>query len=329
MQDWCSARIFVALLASFSLASCGGSSSDTVAGGGIGGTGFVATGTITAFGSIVVNDVEFDTTNVDVIIEGERTGTGNQAVLDNLDVGQAVVVEGIENDSGLSGTATRVRFTPSVKGPVTEIADIDIHTRRIVVLGQTIIADKKTVFRNATIGDLILGDLIEVSGLVEVAGAIRATHVKKMPDSFNPLTEVEVKGIIRDLDSTAKTFKLNGLVVDYGLVEIGNLPEGKPKSNQLVHVKGKVGTGVTLIAAEIELADETRITSADRVDLEGFITDFTSISDFMVSYMQVKVGADTQFRGGPREELAAGARIRVRGRLVDGIVEAQQIFFRK
>ena len=326
MEAWRAARIIVALLAYFSLASCGGSSLDTVAGGGIGGTGYVSNGTITAFGSVLVNGVEFETARAEVIIGGKSKGTGNQAVLDNLDVGQAVVVEGMENDDGSSGTATCVRFTPNVKGPVTGIPGID---NTIVVLGQTIITDDKTIFENTAIGDLALNNLIEVSGLVGMAGVIRATHIRKMPDSFDPLTEVEVKGIIRDLDSKAKTFKLNGLVVYYGLAAIGNLPEGTPQSTQLVHVKGKVGTGITLIAAEIELADETRIASADRVDLEGFITDFASISDFMVSYLQVKVGADTKFRGGVREELAPEARIRVKGRLVDGILEAQQIFFRK
>jgi hypothetical protein len=323
MEAWRTARIIVLLLALFTLASCGG---DT--GGGIGGTGFASSGTITAFGSIVVNDVEFDTTNADVIMGGEKIGTGNQAVLDNLDVGQAVVVEGTENNDGSSGTAVRVRFTPHVKGPVTEIGDLGNSTR-IVVLGQTIIADEKTVFRNSTIGDLTLENLIEVSGLVEVAGAIRATHVKKLADSFTPLTEVKVKGMIRDLNSEAKTFKLNDLLVYYGLAAIGNLPEGTPKPTQLVQVKGKVGIGVTLIAAEIELADETKISNANRVVLEGFITEFTSISDFRVSYLQVETSGDTKFVGGQREELAAGVRIRVRGRLVDGILEAQQIFFRK
>ena len=96
----------------------------------------------------MVNDVEFDTANAEVIIGGRLKGTGNQAVLDNLDVGQAVVVEGTENDDGLSGTATRVRFTPQVKGPVTEIGDFANGTKRIVVLGRTIITDDKTVFKN-------------------------------------------------------------------------------------------------------------------------------------------------------------------------------------
>lgn len=327
MEAWRAGRIIVALLASLSLASCSGSSSDTVAGGGIGGTGYVGNGTITAFGSIVVNGVKFDTANASVIIGGRQKGIGNQAVLDNLDLGQAVVVEGTVDNPGASGTAARVMFTPNVKGPVTEIAELDTNAKRVVVLGQTIITDDSTAFKNTTLGDLALDNLIEVSGLADVAGAIRATHVKRMADSFDSLTEVEVKGIVQDLDSTAKTFKLNSLIVYYGLAEIGSLPGGTLSSGQLVHVRGKVGTGGHLEATEIELAEETRIASADRVDVEGFITDFASTSDFMVSYVKIQAHGDTKFIGGLIDEVALGARIRVRGRVVSGILQAQQIFF--
>ena len=328
MEAWgAGRRMIVALLASLSLASCSGSSSDTVAGGGIGGTGFVGSGTITAFGSIVVNGIKFDTANANVIIGGRQNGIGNQAVLDNLDLGQAVVVEGTVDDSGSSGTAARVMFTPNVKGPVTEITGLDSNAKRVVVLGQTIILDDSTAFKNTTIGGLALNNLLEVSGLMDVADTIRATHVKRVADSFDPLTEVEVKGIIQDLDSTAKTFKLNALIVDYGLAEIGSLPYGTASSGQWVQVRGKVGTGGHLEATEIELADETRITHADRVDLEGFITDFASTSDFMVSYLKIQANGDTKFIGGLIDEVALGARIRVSGRVVSGILQAQQIFF--
>ncbi len=318
------ARIIVALLASFSLASCADS------GGGIGGTGYVSNGTITAFGSIVVNDVKFDTQNAEVIIGGRSKGAGNQAVLDNLDVGQAVVVEGTENDDALSGTAIRVRFTPNVRGP---IAEINPNSKRVVVLGQAIIIDNGTVLKDIngtiTINDLALNNLIEVSGLVEnAAGVIRATHFKKIANSFEAAAEVEVKGIIRDLNSGAQTFKLNDLVVYHGSAEMGALPDGTPRPSQWVHVKGRTAGG-TLEATEIELADEARITSADRMVLEGFITDSVSTSAFMVGNVQVQTRGDTQFVGGQREELAPGARIRVRGRLVDGILQAQQILFRK
>ena len=59
----------------FLLFGCGGSGSGGTAGGGIGGSGItvsaVSVGSVASFGSIIVNDVEFDTTNAEVVVEGE------------------------------------------------------------------------------------------------------------------------------------------------------------------------------------------------------------------------------------------------------------------
>ena len=51
------------------------------AGGGIGGTGIISSGTISAFGSIVVNGTEFDTSNAAIIVNGKERS------VDDLDIG--------------------------------------------------------------------------------------------------------------------------------------------------------------------------------------------------------------------------------------------------
>jgi hypothetical protein len=71
------------------------------------------------------------------------------------------------------------------------------------------------VLRDTTTGGLAVNNLVEVSGLLEATDVIRATHLLKRADSFAPLTEVEAKGIVQDLDFTAKTFRLNALLVDW------------------------------------------------------------------------------------------------------------------
>jgi len=320
-------RIILALLASLGLASCSGSDSVNVAGGGIGGTGYISSGTITAFGSIVVNGVEFDTGNALVIIGGRPAGIGNQAALDNLDLGQVVVVEGTVNDTISSGTASRVMYTPNVRGPVAEIIHFDPTIKKIMVLGQTIIIDDSTVLRNTTAGDLAVNNQVEVSGMVDAAGLIRATYVKKEADSFAPLTEVEVKGMVQDMDSTSWTFRLNDLVVYYGGADMGRLPGGLPAAGQLVHVRGIFGSGGLLEATDVDLADESIIASANRLEVEGFITEFFSTADFKMRSMKVKAHGNTQFMGGLVDEVETGARIRVRGTMVNGTLVAQQIFF--
>jgi len=319
--------ILFPLLASLCLASCAGSGSETDAGGGIGGTGYMCIGTVTAFGSIVVDGVEFDTGNALVVIGGRPAGSGNQAVLGNLDVGQVVVIEGTVNESASSGTASRVLFTPSVKGPVTELIDLGSNIKKIIVLGQTIIIDERTVLRGTTDGGLAANNFVEVSGLLDDTGAIRATHLLKRADSFAPFTEVEVKGIVQELDLTAKTFRLSTLLVDYGRADIGPPAGGTPAAGQWVHVRGGVGTGGILEATKIEPADESIIVNAKRLDLEGFVTEFVSASNFKVGSVKVQADGNTKFVGGRIDDLGLDASIRVRGAVSNGILIAQQIFF--
>src|SRR5512136_1470418 len=68
----------------FFLGCGGGGGADSLAGGGIGGSGItvsaVSVGSVSGFGSIIVNDVEFDVTNAEVVVEGEVRGTGDSAV---------------------------------------------------------------------------------------------------------------------------------------------------------------------------------------------------------------------------------------------------------
>ena len=65
-----------ALFSVFLLISCGsGGGGGMTAGGGIGGTGIISQGAVSAFGSIFVNGTEFDTSNAAIIVNGEEIGS--------------------------------------------------------------------------------------------------------------------------------------------------------------------------------------------------------------------------------------------------------------
>ncbi len=88
-------KSFISVVCSFLLLiSCGSGGGGMTAGGGIGGTGIISQGAVSAFGSIFVNGTEFDTSNAAIIVNGEEIGVGDESVLDNLDIGQVVTVEG-------------------------------------------------------------------------------------------------------------------------------------------------------------------------------------------------------------------------------------------
>lgn len=331
VKIWLICRSILIILTSLTLfVSCGGDSTDLTAGGGIGGTGYISSGTISAFGSVVVNGVIFDTTEAKVFVGSQEKGFGNQAVLDYLDIGQVVLVEGTANEEESSGIATRIMHMPNVIGPVTAIEDIGQKRKRLTVLGQTIIAEENTIVKPGNLDAIKENNLIEVSGLVDDEGTIRATYVRKLANSFHPTTEIEVKGSIQNLDLINKTFQINKLTVYYGQGQMTNLTEEEISSGQWVFVRGKViGNYKYVWASEMVPAHENRIRNAERANLEVFVTDFISDADFRVGLIRAKVREDARFEGGEKADLRKGIKIRIKGRVVNRILVANYIYICK
>jgi len=76
--------------------SCGGGgSSGGSASGGVGGSGVVASGEITAKGSITLNDVRYETVGARIFIDGTEVADDSL-----LRVGMVVEVEGSQNSDG-------------------------------------------------------------------------------------------------------------------------------------------------------------------------------------------------------------------------------------
>lgn len=325
MKIWQTISLIVAFFSSLGfISSCGDSSLDISAGGGIGGTGYVSSGTITAFGSVVVNGVTFATTEAKVFISGKEKGTGQQAILNYLDLGQVVLVEGTADES--TGIANHVRYTPHVVGPVTAIDPIGMRLRRFTVLGQTIIANSNTIVKPGALEAIEENNLIEVSGLVDDEGMIKATYIRKLASSFDPATEVEVKGSVQNLDLINKTFQIKELTIFYNQANLINLTEEAPLDGQWVHVRGRMERNNCVVASEIQPAPESRITNAEWANLEAFITDFISEDDFGVGLVRVKIHENARFEGGAKQNLRKGLKIRVKGRVVNKILLAQYIW---
>ncbi len=162
-----------------SIAACGGGGSATATNpggpiGGITGTGvFVAFGTVTGFGSIIVNGVEYDTSAATFTIDG------NPGFQDDLAVGDIVVVKGMIDDDSTIELAESVEFDDNVEGPIAT-GSIDTATGSFLVLGQLVIADSFTSFDDsispASLDGLADDDIVEISGHVKADGSIHATR---------------------------------------------------------------------------------------------------------------------------------------------------------
>ncbi len=87
--------------------------------------------------------------------------------------------------------ADRVTYYDNVAGPVESIADIDPTTKKIVVLGQSVILNVLTKLKGTDFDTIAQNDLVAVSGLVDEMGTIRATFLE-YADEFVPGNIVEV-----------------------------------------------------------------------------------------------------------------------------------------
>lgn len=321
-------KLLSALLFVFLLISCGSGGSGMMAGGGIGGTGIISSGTITAFGSIVVNGTEFDTSNATIIVNGKEIGVGDEIALQNLDIGKVVTIEGTGDLDAVSAMADRVIYNDNVRGPVESIHDIDATTKEIVVLGQIVIINVVTKLKGAEFDALAPNDLVEVSGLVDDTGAIRATFLEKTGE-FVPGSDlvVGVTGFILNLDTELKTFEVNNLSVNYSLIDPNDLPQGFA-DGLLVEVEGTLdAAGGEMLATSIELGDEIGEGDADQIEVLGFVTDIVSEFEFVVGNQIVQFDTNTLFVDGSPADIARGAKLEAEGRLVDGTLIADEIEF--
>jgi hypothetical protein len=307
------------------MVACGGGGGAQTAGidrGGVPSVAVVSKGTLTGFGSVVVNGVRFDTSGAVFGIDGSG---GSES---DLRIGHVVVVKGTLDDSGTTGTADDVSFDDNVEGP---IQSIDLVSNIMVVLGQTVRIDGDTAFDDnitpASLEGLAVDDIVEVSGFVRADGSIAATRIERKPAGG----EFEVLGVVNALNSGTMTFQVNALVVDYSAAQLDDFPGGAPANGDLVEAKGtSLGAGGELQATRVEFkADDIPGADGDDVELEGFVTRFVDSSDFDVEGFPVQANAQTNYEGGTANDLAVNVKVEVEGELnSDGVIVADRIEFK-
>jgi hypothetical protein len=305
------------------LAACGGGGGGAGGGAtaGIARGGIIASGPITGFGSVYVNGVRYSTTGATITVD-DQPGTES-----DLRIGQVVRIEGSLDAGGTTGTATRIVFDDEVEGP---IQSIDLAASRMVVLGRTINAGPGTSFDDRivprSLEGLVVGDRVEVSGLVASDGAVNATRIERKAAQ----SSVEVKGAVASLDTTARRFALGQMTVSYAAAQLVGFASGQPANGDSVEAVGTIDGAGVLVASRLEKEDGSSGSNDQQADYEGLITRFVSPTDFSVASQRVTTTASTVYRGGGAANLALDVAIDVEGRFnASGVVVATEIEFRQ
>jgi len=285
------------------LVSCGSSGSDSTTSASTTST----SGVITGFGSVYINGVEYETDNASVTIDG------SQSVETDLGVGDVCVLQGSVNADGVTGTATAVICSDELEGYVLDVSSLTNGIGTMNVMGQTVTITADTVFDSdtkASIADLVANDIVEVHGYPDGTGNILATRI----ETKNAATDIEVKGLISNLNSNLMTFNLGGLLVDYSSAAdvAANLAD-----DLYVEVKTQDPlSGLTLIASKVEIEEDGSLDidgeEGEDLEVQGVVSNITATSfDFngtTVLFASLETGDDFDV-----ESLVEGMIITVEG----------------
>ncbi|SEP77599.1 hypothetical protein SAMN04488038_101451 [Solimonas aquatica] len=307
----------VGVLASLLLTACGGGSSNGSAAA-ASGTPVASYGTITGFGSVIIDGVRYETSQAQFSIDGKSGHSQGE-----LSVGQRVLVKGRVHDDG-SRSADEVSYEAELHGRITAI---DPGNNQLSALGQTIVVDAATVFDGVSgLSELAVGDFIELSGSRADDGSIVASYIQKEAVR----SELEVKGLVASLDMVAKTFLVGTQLVDYStalLSPVGYLPA----DGAYVEVAGALNSGGVLVAARISPEDHlSTVASGTLAEVEGLISELVAgAGSFKIGATAVSVSGSTVYEDGTASDLVDGARVEAKGQLqTDGSLAASKIEFK-
>jgi Domain of unknown function (DUF5666) len=302
------------LLAGVLAAGCGGGVDS--GGTGVQPTSF-ASGSITGFGSVIVNAVHYDDSRATV-----RDGSGALRSSDDLRLGMTIDVSGsaigVDSSGNAASTASSIVFSSEIVGPV---AASDLVGRTLTVFGQTVDIAASTVFGETLTGGqaaLAVGGIVEVYARLDVAsGRYAATRVEAKPAG----SAFSLRGVVSGLDTVARSFSFGSARISYvGVAAVpATLANGRFIRASLAPAPGAGG-----ILTATALSDGAPpIEDHDEAKLEGRISAFTSTTAFSVNGTPVDARSAT-FDGGS-VGLVLGAQVEVEGTIAGGVLLATKV----
>ncbi|MBU2873512.1 DUF5666 domain-containing protein [Marinobacter salexigens] len=307
-----------------SLIACGGSGSESSSPSQT--SSGTSVGPISGFGSVYVNGTRFRTDGTVLSSDGvEREG--------QLDKGMILKVQGDWGRQG-EGEARVVSYDDTLRGPVNFMSwDADSRVGEINMLGQTVIVDGQTVFRGVAPVELAsrAADYrVRISGWRTAEGKFRASYVgvKGIDFDFEDANDVEIEGVVENLDKLAQTFTIRNFPIDYTSAQpedgfdLDILADG-----MTVEVEGTLSSDKQmLLAAEIDKENHWLDDEGDDVEISGDLYDYDEANrHFYINGVLVRVTDKTEFDDIRENSLLNGMHVQVEGEFREGVLYAEDI----
>ena len=323
--------LLAALFIALTMAACGGggTASPNADAAGAAPADTLSQGVITGFGSIIVNSVRYDESAALIIDEDDEENPSRSR--NDLKLGMVVTVSGVSGTG--TGSASAIAFSSVLKGPVQSIngstvtatVSVAAGTQTLVILGQTVVVGARTIFDPLSLpggfADIRKGDALEVHGHLDVtANKLIATRINREGNA----SVYKITGNVSSLNASSRSFKIGSEIISYAAIDPDklrvNLANGVTVKVQLSTVQT---TAAIWNATRIKPASRKAMENRSKVEIEGLIDVFTSVSQFSVNGVQV----DARNANFPKGSglLALGARLEVKGSIVGGTLVATQV----
>jgi translation initiation factor IF-1 len=167
---------------------------------------------------------------------------------------------------------------------------------------QVIVTNEQTEFKHGTASDLALDVGVEVEGEINNDGALVAKKVE-----FAEQDEFEVEGKVTEFTSNTDFAIGEQKITTTTDTEFKNGSAAMLQLGVELEVEGTLNENQVLVAKKVEFEE------VDEVEVEGEVTQFTSLTDFVVDGKTITTNANTRFVKGKAVDLKQGAKVEVKG----------------
>jgi hypothetical protein len=294
-------------LAGAALTGCGGGGGGNLLASlpGTGGTGapLFTQGSISGFGSVIINGIKFDDLQATVQIDGAQASSAD------LRLGMVAGVQGVRGADLALGQASNIEVWSIAQGVVTRVGASEFD-----VAGMTIQTDSNTSFEGVgSTAALLKGkSWVIVWGLQANQDGIHWTATRVAVIATNTVTVSTGVVAVSKNEHTLNAWKLSGATVSV-------LTDG-----QLVRVEGVVSSEENLAVTSVKVLSAGFDTqSQDELEIEGVVTSVASTYSFMMG--NISVNASRAVVDPTNGQVIVGARLEVHGVWSSSVLNASQI----
>ncbi len=249
----------------------------------------------------------------------------------NLAVGMYVTLRVKTLDGNFTGEALEVFYDDEVQGPVAGISGTGSGEtqRTFTVFGQNVTIDEtSTIYDGTTFAGLINGRLVEISGFRTSANAITATYIEDK-GSIMLGSEVELRGTVSGYVPAPEEFVIDGVTINTDGMTVKDLESGPLQNDMFVEVEGIYQLGGEVLAREIEEEDEDFGDEVDDVSLQGIISVYNGIGDFVIDGQTINAIGASLTPANADTLLGVGVEVEVEGDIEAGILNAEELELRE